>query len=79
MCGRFARYASGEDVAQRFQLAEATLFDGPRYNIAPTQPFAAVRATASGREMAWLRWGLIPICQRDGGPVRVRRAVGALA
>jgi putative SOS response-associated peptidase YedK len=65
MCGRFARYASGDEVAQRFQLPEATLFDEPRYNIAPTQPVAAVRATAWGRALAWLRWGLIPSWSSD--------------
>ena len=55
---------------------------GPRYNIAPTQPVAAVRSTArpqtdtaeSGemetrngpsRELALLRWGLVPHWARD--------------
>jgi putative SOS response-associated peptidase YedK len=61
MCGRFARYASDAEVAERFQLPEATLFDQPRYNIAPTQPVAAVRVTTPGRQLAWLRWGLIPM------------------
>ena len=65
MCGRFARYASGEEVAQRFQLPEATLFDQSRYNIAPAQPVAAVRVTPQGRQVAWLRWGLIPSWSKD--------------
>ena len=55
---------------------------GPRYNIAPTQPVAAVRSTArpqtdaaesgrvesrsgSSRELALLRWGLVPHWARD--------------
>lgn len=59
MCGRFALFAAGDEVAKRFQLPEPTLFE-PRYNIAPTQPVASVRATATGHELAWLRWGLIP-------------------
>jgi putative SOS response-associated peptidase YedK len=43
MCGRFALFASGEEVAKRFQLPEPILFE-PRYDIAPTQAVAAVRA-----------------------------------
>jgi putative SOS response-associated peptidase YedK len=46
---------------QEFGLAnEPELF--PRYNIAPTQLVAAVREmpTGQGREMVFLRWGLIP-------------------
>jgi putative SOS response-associated peptidase YedK len=38
-----------------------------RYNIAPSQPIAAVRAVpaGSGRELALLRWGLIPSWSKD--------------
>lgn len=53
MCGRFALFASGEEVAERFHLPEVPLFD-PRYNIAPSQAVAIVRATASER------WTLCP-------------------
>jgi hypothetical protein len=62
MCGRFARYASGEELRERYPFVEIPAVE-PRYNIAPTQPVAAVRSTATGRELAFLRWGLIPICQ----------------
>ncbi|MGH7169928.1 MAG: SOS response-associated peptidase [Gemmataceae bacterium] len=64
MCGRFALFASGDEVAKRFQLPETPLFE-PRYNIAPTQPVAAVRSTAAGRELKLLRWGLIPSWASD--------------
>jgi putative SOS response-associated peptidase YedK len=39
----------------------------PRYNIAPTQPVLAVRKLPgeSRREMAWLKWGLIPFWSAD--------------
>ena len=39
----------------------------PRYNIAPTQPVAAVRASmASGRrELTYFHWGLIPSWAKD--------------
>jgi putative SOS response-associated peptidase YedK len=46
------------------RLADTPLFDA-RYNIAPTQPVAVVRATSAGRELAWLRWGLIPSWATD--------------
>jgi putative SOS response-associated peptidase YedK len=44
------------EVAERFQLAEVSLLE-PDYNIAPTQPVAAVRSTSAGRESALFRWG----------------------
>jgi putative SOS response-associated peptidase YedK len=64
MCGRFALYASGEEVAQRFQLPETPLFD-PRYNIAPTQSVPAVRAGDGGRFLSFLKWGLVPSWSSD--------------
>ncbi len=64
MCGRYGLFTSGEELAEWFRLPEIPLFE-PRYNIAPTQPVAAVRATATGREMAFLRWGLIPSWSSD--------------
>ena len=47
MCGRFALVATGEEVAAHYQLAELP-FIAPRYNIAPTQPVAAVRLNSAG-------------------------------
>lgn len=65
MCGRFALIVSGEVVAEQFGLAE-TPFLAPRYNIAPTQPVAAVRLAYSGqRELAHFHWGLIPSWAKD--------------
>jgi putative SOS response-associated peptidase YedK len=64
MCGRFALFAAGDEIAERFQVAEAPLFS-PRYNIAPTQTVAAVRATSAGRSLSYLRWGLIPSWSAD--------------
>lgn len=63
-CGRFALFASGEEVAKRFLLAETPLFE-PRYNIAPTQAVVVVRSTAAERSLAFLRWGLIPSWASD--------------
>ena len=60
MCGRFALVATGEEVASHYQLPE-TPFIAPRYNIAPTQPVAAVRLGKDGaRQLTHLHWGLVP-------------------
>lgn len=64
MCGRYTLTSGGEAVAQQFQLAETPQL-APRYNIAPTQPVAVVRGPAGGRELALLRWGLIPSWAKD--------------
>lgn len=61
---RFDLFASADELAERFQLAETPPLDA-RYNIAPTQLVAAVRSTSTGREPALLRWGLIPSWSSD--------------
>jgi putative SOS response-associated peptidase YedK len=42
MCGRFTLRTPAKDIAEIFSLAEVPDLR-PRYNIAPTQPVAAVR------------------------------------
>jgi putative SOS response-associated peptidase YedK len=65
MCGRFILTVSAKDVADLFGLAEVPALE-PRYNVAPTQPVAAVRADADGRRsLATLRWGLIAPWAKD--------------
>jgi putative SOS response-associated peptidase YedK len=64
MCGRFALFASGEELRERYPFVDPSLFE-PRYNIAPTQAVAAVRSTATGQELVRLRWGLIPSWAAD--------------
>jgi putative SOS response-associated peptidase YedK len=64
MCGRFALFAAGDELAERFQVNESPLLS-PRYNVAPTQSIAAVRATPAGRALNMLRWGLIPSWASD--------------
>jgi putative SOS response-associated peptidase YedK len=66
MCGRFTLTDPGADLAVQFNLPEVPDVY-PRYNIAPTQPVAAVRLnTRNGqREMVMLRWGLIPSWAQD--------------
>jgi putative SOS response-associated peptidase YedK len=61
MCGRFTLRAAPEQVAEHFDLPEAPAL-APRYNIAPTQPVAAVRENPDSgkRELTFFNWGLIP-------------------
>lgn len=65
MCGRIVLKAPARQVAQEFDLATVADF-APRYNIAPTQPVAAVLAGADGRRvLRRMQWGLIPPWSRD--------------
>lgn len=66
MCGRFTLTDPDQDLAVQFNLPEIPDMQ-PRYNIAPTQPVAAVRASPDSmvREMALLHWGLIPFWAKD--------------
>ncbi len=65
MCGRFALAATGEEVATHYDLPEIP-FIAPRYNVAPTQPVAAVRLNQRGeRELTFFQWGLIPSWAKD--------------
>jgi putative SOS response-associated peptidase YedK len=66
MCGRFAFHSPHDTVVQLFQLPADTAPVEPRWNIAPTQPVAAVRAArGGGRELAMLHWGLVPAWARE--------------
>lgn len=68
MCGRFTLTSPDQDLAVQFDLPAIPSLE-PRYNIAPTQLVAAVRETrdGAGRELAMLRWGLIPFWAKDPG------------
>ncbi len=67
MCGRFTLATAPTALATLFDLDAASLPPlAPRYNIAPTQPVAIVRAAEDGgREMVLARWGLIPSWAKD--------------
>jgi putative SOS response-associated peptidase YedK len=66
MCGRFTLIAPGEEVAELFELPETPPLS-PRFNIAPTQPIAAVRVSSKSgeRELTHFHWGLIPRWAKD--------------
>lgn len=68
MCGRFTLKTPASLIAELFDVRiDPGLELRPRYNIAPTQPVAAVRTspTAGDRELVLLRWGLIPSWAAD--------------
>jgi putative SOS response-associated peptidase YedK len=70
MCGRFTQASDSEIIVRVFDLPEKPEL-APRYNIAPTQDVAAVRAAeVGGRELVHLHWGLIPSWAKE-------RAMGA--
>lgn len=66
MCGRFTLAIAPEELAEQFQLTEVPDFP-PRYNIAPSQPIAAILKTSDRpeRHFQLLRWGLIPAWSKD--------------
>jgi len=64
MCGRFTLRTPASELVEIFRLVRSFELS-PRYNIAPTQPVAAVRESAEGRQLAPLIWGLIPAWAED--------------
>lgn len=65
MCSRYSLTSPPEAVRETFGYADAAEFP-PRYNISPTQPVAIVRRDLAGeRELALVRWGLIPSWAKD--------------
>lgn len=67
MCNRFRLSRPPQDVAAHFDAPEEELEDGPRYNIAPTQPVVTVREVQGkkSRHFTTMRWGLIPFWAKD--------------
>jgi putative SOS response-associated peptidase YedK len=61
MCGRFTLRVPMTVLIDQFQLEIGTDHQLPlRFNVAPTQAIPIVRQTDDGRELAIVRWGLIP-------------------
>jgi len=78
MCGRFTLFEPDKILSREFGVSGFPTLS-PRYNIAPSQPVATVRAApaGSGREVALLRWGLIPSWSKD--PAIGNRLINARA
>ena len=64
MCGRFFVISPPGIIKLLFRYKEQPNFPA-RFNIAPTQPIAAVRFFEGERQFALLRWGVIPSWVKD--------------
>jgi putative SOS response-associated peptidase YedK len=68
MCGRYTHRYTWSQIVELYRLTEPAVAPNdfaPRYNIAPTQKAPIVRERAGKRELAMLRWGLIPFWAKD--------------
>lgn len=66
MCGRFTLHHSTPQIAERFGVQDVLFQVEERYNIAPTQPVAAILQRES-RSLEGLKWGLVPSWAKDPG------------
>lgn len=64
MCGRYALISSPAAIAGQFRLPSAPEL-APRYNVAPGQLIPVVREMERGRDLSFLKWGLIPSWAKD--------------
>ena len=66
MCGRFTQTFAWNQADLLLSLSGPPLNLRPRYNVAPSQEAAVVRADRDGRRsLSMLRWGLVPAWARD--------------
>jgi putative SOS response-associated peptidase YedK len=68
MCGRYTHRYTWSQIVELYRLSEPAIAPNefvPRYNIAPTQKAPVVRERDGKRELAMLRWGLIPYWSKD--------------
>lgn len=82
MCGRFALTLPPEALARMFAaLPDNDLPPGPRHNICPTQPVAAVTSEDGKRRLRALRWGFLPAWYRspDDGPLLINARAESIA
>ena len=81
MCGRYASSRRPEDLAEEFEIDDASVREtvveplAADYNVAPTKEVYAVltrppagdRAGEADRQLRVLRWGLVPFWAKDPG------------
>jgi putative SOS response-associated peptidase YedK len=68
MCGRYFRRLDKQRLAEAFHTGLPATFDIlPSYNVAPQafHPVVRLNEESSARELALLRWGLIPFWAKD--------------
>lgn len=64
MCGRYNLITNAQALVDFFKVRNHLEFRS-RYNIAPSQDAPVVRSDGAQRELALLRWGLIPHWAKD--------------
>ena len=74
MCGRFVLWIT-LIIPEHYGLPEPGEPISPSYNIAPGQEIIAVVQTPSGRNIARLKWGLLPSWTRD--PAKAPKSINA--
>lgn len=57
MCGRFALYASENEIVSHFGLRQGFAMR-PRYNIAPSQPVPVI--LSEKKQVTFAKWGYVP-------------------
>lgn len=68
MCGRYQNRAEKQRIAEAFRVGVPPTFEIlPSYNIAPQtdQPIVRLSRDSAERELALLRWGLVPFFAKD--------------
>jgi putative SOS response-associated peptidase YedK len=71
MCGRYGRRADKQRIAEWMQTHNTDVFDdsylAPSYNVAPQsfQPVVRLDSETGERELAVMRWGLVPFWAKD--------------
>lgn len=64
MCGRY-RLSAVERIEERFEAEQIDAVLHPRYNIAPSQEVPIIRQADGHRNVALVRWGLVPFWAKD--------------
>jgi putative SOS response-associated peptidase YedK len=68
MCGRYVRRSDKQRLAEHFRLHPGSMPDFiPSHNVAPQtfQPIIRLNRDTGEREVALMRWGLIPVWSRN--------------
>jgi putative SOS response-associated peptidase YedK len=71
MCGRYTRSDTPSDISAWFDVASTDIpVFAPSFNIAPqsTQPVIRLNQESGSREIALMRWGLVPFWSKDTKP-----------
>jgi putative SOS response-associated peptidase YedK len=68
MCGRYFRRSDKQKIAEAFRLGLPSTFEIlPSFNVAPQtfQPVVRLSSETGERELASMRWGLVPFWAKD--------------